>query len=349
MTALANDRNTLWKELGLKAFPVAASTLIYDKSIVCLNASGYAVRGADAVGYTTVGMADSRADNLTGGNGDKWVLVKSPIVAKFAATSITQAMVGKTMYVVDDQTFDDAVGTNGITAGVLVEYVSATEGWIQMSPTVAPLLSGLTSSAAELNILDGATLTVTELNKLAGVTGGTTSASKALVVDADKRLDTIVVADGGLFLGTGAGTAITATASEINQYTDESARNEVVTATNVIAANESGKTFFLDSATEFVSTLPLPALGLRFTFIVKTAPSGASYTIVTNGSANIIKGNQNSVAGDAGDFGTSDDTISFVDGQSVAGDKVELFCDGTNWFAYAISKVAAGVTFTTAS
>ncbi len=124
---------------------------------------------------------------------------------------------------------------------------------------------------------------------------------------------------------------------------------EVVTATNVIAAGETGSVFFLNSATEFVSTLPAPAAGLHFTFIVTAAPSGASYTVVTNASANIIKGNQNSVAGDAGDFGTGDDTISFVDGQSVAGDKVELFCDGTSWFAYAISKVAAGITFTTAS
>ena len=124
---------------------------------------------------------------------------------------------------------------------------------------------------------------------------------------------------------------------------------EVVTATNVITAAESGSVFFLNSATEFVSTLPAPAAGLHFTFIVTAAPSGASYTIVTNSSANIIVGNQNSVAGDAGDFGTADDTISFVDSQSVAGDKVEVFCDGTNWFAYGISKVAAGLTFTQAN
>jgi hypothetical protein len=124
---------------------------------------------------------------------------------------------------------------------------------------------------------------------------------------------------------------------------------EVVAATNIITADESGKTFFLSAATEFVSTLPAPQKGMRFTFIVSAAPSGASYTIVTSGSANIIKGLQNSVAGDAGDSGTADDTISFVDGQAVAGDKVELYSDGTSWFAYAISKVAAGVTFTQAS
>ena len=124
---------------------------------------------------------------------------------------------------------------------------------------------------------------------------------------------------------------------------------EVVAATNAITAAESGSTFFLSSATEFVSTLPAPALGLRYTFIVAAAPSGASYTVVTTSSANIIKGLQQSVAGDAGDFGTADDTITFVDGQALAGDRVDVISDGTSWFAYANSKVAAGITFTQAS
>lgn len=124
---------------------------------------------------------------------------------------------------------------------------------------------------------------------------------------------------------------------------------EVVSATRTLTAAENGKIVILSSATEFVTTLPTAALGLRFTFIVGAAPSGASYTVVSASSANIIKGLQNSVAGDAGDSGTADDTITFVDGQAVAGDKVEVYSDGTSWFAYAISKVAAGVTFTQAS
>lgn len=142
---------------------------------------------------------------------------------------------------------------------------------------------------------------------------------------------------------------VTATAAEINMAADTSANTEVVAATNVITAAESGSTYFLNAATEFVSTLPAPALGLRYTFIVSAAPSGASYTVVTTDSANIIKGLQQSVAGDAGDSGTADDTITFVDGQAVAGDRVDVISDGTSWFAYANSKVAAGITFTQAS
>ena len=120
------------------------------------------------------------------------------------------------------------------------------------------------------------------------------------------------------------------------------------TAANTLTAADSGKTIFLNSATEFVTTLPLPASGLKFTFVVKAAPVGANYTVVTNGGANIIKGQQYNAAGAAGDTGTGDDTISFVASSSVAGDRVELISDGTNWFAYAFCTLAASITFTTA-
>ena len=128
---------------------------------------------------------------------------------------------------------------------------------------------------------------------------------------------------------------------------------EIVTATNVITEDESGKTFFLNSATEFVSTLPAPKIGMRFTFIVTAAPAGASYTIVTNGSSNIIKGavftSDVNSATDADLETSGGDTISFVDAKAVAGDRVELFCDGTNWFAHAFCTVFDAITISTAS
>lgn len=125
---------------------------------------------------------------------------------------------------------------------------------------------------------------------------------------------------------------------------------EVVTATNVITAAETGSVFFLASATEFVSTLPAVAAGLKFSFVVTAAPSGASYTIVTNSSANIIKGLVVTSATGAADVETSGgDTVSLVDGVAVAGDRVDFICDGTNWFAYAQCQVATAITITTAS
>ena len=128
---------------------------------------------------------------------------------------------------------------------------------------------------------------------------------------------------------------------------------EVVAATNVITAAETGSTFFLNSATEFVSTLPAPAAGLRYTFVVTAAPAAASYTVVTTSSANIIKGQVYTVDVNSAtdpDFEVSGgDTITFADGVAVAGDRVDVICDGTNWFAYGFCSVFNAITITTAS
>lgn len=123
---------------------------------------------------------------------------------------------------------------------------------------------------------------------------------------------------------------------------------EVVAATNVITAAESGKTFFLSSATEFVSTLPAPAAGLKYRFIVTAAPSGASYTIVTDAAAQILVGGVHDAGGAAGDVESTAGatTITFVDGQAVIGDWAEVISDGTNWYARVFVNVATGATFT---
>lgn len=128
---------------------------------------------------------------------------------------------------------------------------------------------------------------------------------------------------------------------------------ETVAATNVLTKAESGKTMFLSHATEFVTTLPAPAAGLEFEFIVADAPESASYTIVTNGSANIIRGHilttDVNSATDA-DFETSGgDTLSFVDAKAVLGDRARFISDGTYWYVQAECSVFDAITITTAS
>ena len=117
---------------------------------------------------------------------------------------------------------------------------------------------------------------------------------------------------------------------------------ETVTATNTIVEGENGATYFLDSATEFVSTLPAPAAGLHYTFIVKAAPSGANYTVVTNSSANIMHVYILDIVGEM-TYAASQDVVTFVDG-GVAGDKLEVFSDGTNWFCYGLCGVDGKMT-----
>lgn len=125
---------------------------------------------------------------------------------------------------------------------------------------------------------------------------------------------------------------------------------EVVTAANIITAAESGRTFFLNSATEFASTLPAPALGVWFDFIVTAAPSGASYTVVTEGGCQIMAGHvlTSGFADSGSDVETAatGTTITFVDGVSVVGDRAHIISDGTSWFASCVCAAEAGITIT---
>lgn len=132
-------------------------------------------------------------------------------------------------------------------------------------------------------------------------------------------------------------------ATSIRDYEDS-------TAVNTLLYTECGKTVFLNSATEFATTLPSPVAGCTFTFIVKAAPSGASYTVVTASSANVIVGGVNELEVDTGDDGPSflisdpADTVTLVDGVSVAGDWIKVVSDGTYWFLSGSVKADGGVT-----
>lgn len=135
---------------------------------------------------------------------------------------------------------------------------------------------------------------------------------------------------------------LSATVAELNQAVGDG--DEVVITTNVITAAENGKTFYLSLAGGFTSTLPAPALGLRFRFIVKTAPTTA-YVITTNAGANILYGHLVERAGGVGVAGAAQDTLNFVANQAIIGDWVEFYSDGTNWYLHGMVNVIAGATF----
>ena len=134
MTALAADIETPRKEAGYKSL-LMGTDIIYKGGMVTLNASGVAVAGQATAGYKFAGVAAEKVDNSAGGS-SSYVKVYQKGLFQFTATSITQAMVGKMMYLQDDQTIDDVPATIPIPCGVLVEYVSATSGWIDIGPAV---------------------------------------------------------------------------------------------------------------------------------------------------------------------------------------------------------------------
>ena len=134
MSALTRDRATPYREGIEVEYPVAANTKIYAGSMVCADTTGYATPAADTSGYRFAGVAMEQVDNSGGSDGVKNVRVRRAGVFEFDAVSITQDMVGAAMYAADDHTFDDAAGpTNDIKVGLLVKYVSATKGWIDIA------------------------------------------------------------------------------------------------------------------------------------------------------------------------------------------------------------------------
>ena len=98
MSALTRDRATPYREGIEVEYPVAANTKIYAGSLVCVNAAGYAVPAADTSGYRFAGVALEQMDNIGGSDGGKNVRVRRAGVFEFDATSVSQNMVGTSMY-----------------------------------------------------------------------------------------------------------------------------------------------------------------------------------------------------------------------------------------------------------
>lgn len=121
---------------------------------------------------------------------------------------------------------------------------------------------------------------------------------------------------------------------------------EVVTTTNVITAAESGRTFVLNSATAFVSTLPAKAAGLRYRFIAgATQVTGGNHTVVCTNNDNTMYGSV-TVAGVVV-AGTVEGSANFVADTMLPGDWCELFNDGTNWYISGQATASGAITLTT--
>ena len=113
MTALAHDRNTPMKDAEEIPALVGAAKKIYAGSLVVAAATGYAEPGSTATTLTALGRAEETVDNTAGAAGAKTVRVRRCKAFKFAnlaADLVTQAEMGKSCYIADDQT---VAKTNG--------------------------------------------------------------------------------------------------------------------------------------------------------------------------------------------------------------------------------------------
>lgn len=132
--ALTADRNTPMKDGELISVPVAANTKVYAGGIAAANATGYATKGATAVGLTYLGRFEEQADNTGGADGAKSVLIRRGKAFKWknsGADAVTQAELLKTCYIVDDETVAKTDGTGTRSAAGKVVGVESDGVWVQ--------------------------------------------------------------------------------------------------------------------------------------------------------------------------------------------------------------------------
>lgn len=138
MTALAEDKAIEYTDGAELAFPVINADIIYGGSLVCVNAAGYALPGADTAGLIFEGIAAERVDNSLGAVGDKKITLKRRGLFKMLFnTAISQANIGDNVFIVDDQTVDVAANTtNDIFCGVIAEYIDTTHAMVDIEPAI---------------------------------------------------------------------------------------------------------------------------------------------------------------------------------------------------------------------
>lgn len=134
MAVATQDRDTKQRDTVSFEFPVKASSKIYAGTIVVIDSSGYALKGATATGLRAVGRAEEQVDNSSGSNGDKTVKVKRACF-RFANSSsgdlITLADVGTDCYIVDDQTVAKTNGTSTRSVAGKVRDVDSIGVWVE--------------------------------------------------------------------------------------------------------------------------------------------------------------------------------------------------------------------------
>ncbi len=113
-----------------------------------------------------------------------------------------------------------------------------------------------------------------------------------------------------------------------------------------LTAAQSGVNVMLGPTAGFAITLPAVAAGLHYRFTVAALFATTNYTVITPALADIIQGGAMVVGAEVSS--ASCDTISFVATAESIGDFIEVWSDGTSWFANGRGALTGSITFTQA-
>jgi signal peptide peptidase SppA len=120
---------------SVKAYLMKASHTIYSGSLVMIDSTGLAHPAeASASNHGVVGVAQETKSS--GASGNYWIRVSGEVLCKFVGVGMAQTQVGSIVYASADDTVSSTQGTNEPIAGVMLEYISSTSGWIYISPVM---------------------------------------------------------------------------------------------------------------------------------------------------------------------------------------------------------------------
>lgn len=130
MAATTTDRNTPARYIQRQIrLVLKANETIPAGAIVCVDATGQAVNGADTAGLICMGRAEAAASYAAG---DREIVVSRGVfLYANNAGAVLQADVGKIANIVDNQTVTDAATVNSIGCGY-IEEVTAEGVWVAM-------------------------------------------------------------------------------------------------------------------------------------------------------------------------------------------------------------------------
>ena len=125
MAALTGAYDAQRKDGELARYPLAANARVWKGGLVGLTAGGLAAAAADVAGEVVAGVAYETADNTTGAAGAVSVRVQKVGSYVYGKSGAVQGDVGRTAFVVDDNTVSTAATTNNVACGVVVGLVDA--------------------------------------------------------------------------------------------------------------------------------------------------------------------------------------------------------------------------------
>lgn len=114
---LSSDRFTASSDAAIIEVPVAAGAVIHAGAMVVADANGYAAPGSTATGLAYLGRAEAGADNTSGQDGDRRVLVYRGKAFRWTNSGtdpVGQALLGRRCWIEDDAT---VAGSDGDVGG----------------------------------------------------------------------------------------------------------------------------------------------------------------------------------------------------------------------------------------